>query len=182
MLRKLWAFYIGLSLVCQCFCASCCLTLITYHFQCLCNFSINYYKLFVSIKFVSLLLSHLPMYIVSLLYKQAFSIGFKAGCYSRKILKTKKRPTPPYKKNPPKHRKRKKKWFNPTFMKNKAPTSNSLLTVAARLINIKTWSPASNKYMYWWVNLSSYVHMSVPVYKEQRDNSNNNIVVVTDAL
>lgn len=100
MLRKLWAFYIGLSLVCQCFCASCCLTLITYHFQCLCNFSINYYKLFVSIKFVSLLLSHLPMYIVSLLYKQAFSIGFKAGCYSRKILKTKKRPPPLTKKTP----------------------------------------------------------------------------------
>lgn len=132
---------------------------------------------------ICLLLSHLPMYIVSLLYKQAFSIGFKAGCYSRKILKTKKSPPPPpYKKKTPKHRKRKKKWFNPTFMKNKAPTSNSLLTVAARLINIKTWSPASNKYMYWWVNLSSDVHMSVPVYKEQRDNSNNSIVVVTDTL
>lgn len=178
MLRKLWAFYIGLSLVCQCFCASCCLTLITYHFQCLCNFSINYYKLFVSIKFVSLLLSHLPISYVYIVSLHLASV-LKRVAILEKSCKLKKDPPPLQKK--PRSIEKKKKWFNPTFMKNKAPTSNSLLTVAARLINIKAWSPASNKYMYWWVNLSSYVHMAVPVYKEQRDNSNNNIVV-TDNL
>lgn len=98
MLRKLWAFYIGLSLVCQCFCASCCLTLITYHFQCLCNFSINYYKLFVSIQFVSLLLSHLPISYVYIVSLHLASV-LKRVAILEKSCKLKKDP-PPYKKNP----------------------------------------------------------------------------------